>query len=294
MRPHPADHGGFPVPRGRTAGTTGLSPAGARSAADREIVGGPLGVAASMLPGVECADLCGQKQIAIAPIVAKLGQPPEPAEIARRLAPSGPTNDRSAMSSAEPTRRQSGRGTAATPTTWTGAFGCGLIEIGPMSGGATRRYGSGHIYEGLNEALREIADSYAALEWSRSRSEWGRGPVTTPAERRGRAGGPNRRRHRHTEERDETGGAPARTEPAMEPSSPPPRAPGRQGARHASLDPHGRVDVQCRRSCSLRYRACLARCRDQPISGGGYDACSYECSDGSLTCRGACGASRRP
>src|SRR5262249_51538950 len=46
---------------------------------DREIVGGPLGVAASVLPGVECSDLCTQKRISIAPIMAKLGRPPDPA-----------------------------------------------------------------------------------------------------------------------------------------------------------------------------------------------------------------------
>ena len=61
---------------------------------DREIVGGPFGVAASVLPGVECADLCTQKRISIVPIMAKLGRPPDPATIAHRLAPSGPTNDR--------------------------------------------------------------------------------------------------------------------------------------------------------------------------------------------------------
>src|SRR5262249_42466435 len=61
---------------------------------NREIVGGPLGVAASVLPGVECADLCIQKQISIAPIVARLGRPPEPGEIAPRVAPSGPGSAR--------------------------------------------------------------------------------------------------------------------------------------------------------------------------------------------------------
>src|SRR5262249_17380582 len=59
---------------------------------DREIVGGPLGVAASVLPGVECADLCTQRRISIEPIMARLGRPPDPADIAHRIAPSGPAN----------------------------------------------------------------------------------------------------------------------------------------------------------------------------------------------------------
>jgi hypothetical protein len=46
--------------------------------------------------------------------------------------------------------------------------------------------------------------------------------------------------------------------------------------------------VGCRRSCSLKERSCLARCRDQPITGGGYDACTYECQDASVGCRGTC------
>ena len=61
---------------------------------DREIVGGPFGVAASVLPGVECADLCTQRRILIELIMARLGRPPDPAEIARRMAPSGPANSR--------------------------------------------------------------------------------------------------------------------------------------------------------------------------------------------------------
>src|SRR4029077_10304115 len=61
---------------------------------DREIVGGSLGGAASMLAGVECADLCTKQRVSGAPIMAKLAPPPDPAEIARRIAPSGPINYR--------------------------------------------------------------------------------------------------------------------------------------------------------------------------------------------------------
>ena len=57
------------------------------------------------------------------------------------------------------------------------------VEIGPVSGGygGTRRYGSGNIYDGLEETLEEIGDRYAALEWTRFEREWGRSPATTGA-----------------------------------------------------------------------------------------------------------------
>ena len=256
---------------------------------NREIVGGPLGVAASVLPGVECADLCTQKRISIAPIVERLGRPPEPAEIARRIAPSGPVSARARYDvrrAYEDAVRSRYHQYAAYLTQQ--LSDADYVEIGPVSGGygGTRRYGSGHIYDGLEEALEEIGDRYAALEWTRFEREWGRSPATT-----GGGGTPARR--------PESSPAPAPAPPAgegQEPIPTPPAAPpapvhqAEKPAAPAASPPMAEADqVRCRRSCSLRYRACLARCRDQPVTGGGYDACAYDCSDSSLSCRGACG-----
>jgi hypothetical protein len=266
---------------------------------DREIVGGPLGVAASMLPGVECADLCTQKRISVAPIMAKLGRPPDPAEIARRIAPSGPTNYRVR----DVVRRTYEEAVQSRYRSYAQYLSAELsdadyVEIGPVSGGGTRRYGSGHIYEGVEEALSEMADSYAALEWTRFEREWGRVPGTT------RAGTPRG----SSAQRPDSPAAPAPTGEGDE-ESPGPVPAGRPngpaappGSVHEAEKPSAApastpvagADVTCRRSCSLRYSACLARCRDQPITGGAYDACAYECSDSSLSCRGACGTLAAP
>jgi hypothetical protein len=266
---------------------------------DREIVGGPLGVAASVLPGVECSDLCTQKRISIAPIVAKLGRPPDPAEIARRIAPSGPANYRVR----DVVRRTYEEAVQSRYRSYAQYLSEELsdadyVEIGPASGGGTRRYSSGHIYEGVEEALSQIADSYAALEWTRFEREWGRVPGTT------RAGAPRGSAPRPdsqaapapTGEGDAEGAAPVPDGRPNAPAAPP-------GSVHQAEKPSttpastpvARADeVTCRRSCSLRYSACLARCRDQPITGGAYDACSYECSGSSLSCRGACGTVASP
>jgi hypothetical protein len=265
--------------------------------ADREIVGGSLGVAASVLPGVECADLCTQKRISVAPIMAKLGRPPDPGEIARRVAPSGPSNTRvrdmvrRAYEEAVQSRYRSYARYVSEELS-----DADYVEIGPARGGGTRRYNSGHIYEGVEEALSEMADSYAALEWTRFEREWGHVPGTTRA---GTSRG-------SSAQRPDSPVAPARTGEGDEegtgqvPAAPPdgPAAPA--GPVHQAEKPSparastGAGDVTCRRSCSLRYSACLARCRDQPVTGGAYDACSYECSDSSLSCRGACGAIAAP
>jgi hypothetical protein len=247
---------------------------------DREIVGGPLGVAASVLPGVECADLCTQRRISIEPIMARLGRPPDPAEIARRVAPSGPANARvrdNARRAYEEAVRSRYRSYAQYLSQE--LSDADYVEIGPVSGGG-RRYYSGSIYVGVAEAFNEMADRYASLEWSRFEREWARAPAT------GTRGTPARS--------PESPAAPA--EKGEEPLPTPPAAtpgPVHQADKPSAPPaptPIAEADqVRCRRSCSLRYRACLARCRDQPVTGGGYDACAYECSDGSVSCRGACG-----
>jgi hypothetical protein len=251
---------------------------------DREVVAGPLGVAASTLPGVECADVCTKKQISIQPINARLGKPPSPAAFARRLAPSGPTN----AQLREVVRRAYSDAVRARYRDYAHYLDQELaeadyIEIGPVGGGATRRYGSGRIYGGLENALGEMADSYAALEWSRFDRVWGRTPPGTAPPRE------------EPEPKAPAAPAPAEEEkgsvaaPSPEHQTEKPAAPSKASTTIAGAD-----DVRCRRSCSLRYRACLARCRDQPISSGQYDACAYECSDGSLTCRNGCGSAASP
>jgi hypothetical protein len=264
---------------------------------DREIVGGSLGVAASVLPGVECADLCTQKRISVAPIMTKLGRPPDPAEIARRLAPAGPTNYRVR----DVVRRAYEEAVQSRYRSYAKYLSDQLadadyVEIGPARGGGGRRYNSGHIYEGVEEAMSQMADSYAALEWTRFEREWGRVPGTT---RGGTPGGSSPQRPGSpaapapTGEGDGEGAVPVPAGPPSGPAAPGPpvHEAEKPPATRAST---GTGDVTCRRSCSLRYSACLARCRDQPITGGAYDACSYECSDSSLSCRGACGAIAAP
>jgi hypothetical protein len=252
---------------------------------DREVVGGPFGVAASTLPGVECSDLCVKRQISLAPIVTQLGPPPNPADVARRLAPSGPINDR-LREVVRSTYEQEVRARYRRYADYLDRelADADYVEIGPAKGGPTRRYGSGSIYDGLDDAMGEIADNYAALEWSRFERQWGRGSAAP------RAGQPR---------------------PSTGPDSPPAPAPAEAGeepgtvqgtarpTEKAPASPPSTVvaggdDVTCRRPCGLRYRACLARCRNQPVSGGEYDACAYDCSDGSLTCRGACGTVASP
>src|SRR5262249_54240270 len=160
------------------------------------------------------------------------------------------------------------------------------VEIGPVGGGYGRRYYRGSIYVGVAEALNEMADSYASLEWSRFEREWGgapapTGPRGTPAQRPESPAAPAPTRQ------GGEGPEPLPTPPAATPA--PVHQADKPSAQPASTPIAEADQVRCRRSCNLRYRACLARCRDQPVTGGGYDACSYECSDSSLSCRGACG-----
>src|SRR5262249_10171252 len=155
---------------------------------DREIVGGPFGVAASVLPGVECADLCTQRRISIEPIMARLGRPPDPAEIARRMAPSGPAHSR-VRANVRRTHEEAGGSRYRSYAQYLAQelSDADYVEIGPP-GGYGNRYYSGSIYVGVAQELGEMADSYAALEWGRFEREWGRGAAPT-----GERGAPARR-----------------------------------------------------------------------------------------------------
>jgi hypothetical protein len=271
----------------------------------REAVGKTL--ERQLTAGFPCADdgtgAC-TKRVRITPITAQLGQPPDPAEIALRMAPSGPTDEvvrgrvRRAYGEAVRTRYRIYADYLADQL-WDADW----IEVSPATGyGPTRRYGRPHIAEGLEETLTDMADGYTALEWARFEREWARGPVAV------RARPPRAARASPTPARtappptEEAGGAPAAPLPAEPPKgaagTPPAQAAGAPASSTAATPasaPTAAVDdVPCRRSCSLRYRACLARCRDQPVSGGEYDACTYECSGSALTCRNTCGARAAP
>lgn len=266
---------------------------------DREVIGGDLGVVASVLPGVQCTDVCPTR-ISIAPIVAKLGKPPTPEAIARHMSYSSASgNDRlrqdvrRAYDDAVHSRyRQyadylSGQLSVAD---W--------VEVTPPGRvGGTRRYEGGDIVYGVHAALTEIAGSYAALEWARF--ERGGAPAATGKRApRGKAGAapdaPSEDAEVPAEEPDTA--EPDAPTAVMEPGPMP--APGdrvdKPETTRTSAETATRADFGCRRSCSLKYRSCLARCRDQPITGGGYDACTYECNGSSLACRGACDAPASP
>jgi hypothetical protein len=251
-----------------------------------------------------CADDSGEacsKRVRITPIAAQLGEPPDPAEIALRMAPSGPTDDRVRGR----VRRAYGDAVRTRYRIYADyltdqLFTADWIEVTPVSGdGPTRRYRAGHIAEGLEEALTEMADTYTALEWARFEHEWLRAPVAVRARppRASRAATqppvPSERAvdaataAPSTEQTNGPAPTPGSTHEAGKPSA---TSPSKSAATPASASAAAADDVPCRRSCSLRYRACLARCRDQPISGGEYDACTYECSGSALTCRGTCGA----
>src|SRR4029453_1990857 len=76
-----------------------------------------------------------------------------------------------------------------------------------------------------------------------------------------------------TEQTNGPAPTPGSTQGAGKPSA---TSPSKSAATPASASAAEADDVPCRRSCSLRYRACLARCRDQPIRGGKYDAGPYD------------------
>ena len=169
----------------------------------------------------------------VAPIMARLGRPPDPAEIARRVAPSGPSNTRvrdmvrRAYEEAVQSRYRSYAQYVSEELS-----DADYVEIGPARGGGTRRYNSGHIYEGVEEALSEMADSYAALEWTRFEREWGRVPGTTRA---GTSRGSSAQRPdspvapARTGEGDEEGTGPVPAAPPDGPAAPGgPRASGRE------------------------------------------------------------------
>jgi len=238
------------------------------------------------------------RQVSLVPIETQLGRPPEPEEVARRIAPSGPTSEqartdvRHAYTDAIWVRYRRYADYVARQLS-----GADYVEVAPVEGGPMERYR--RVGDGLDDAMRDIADSYAALEWTRFEREWGRAPVVTGTRAPRAAPGPRPQSPAApapAEERGETGGATASTGSTDAPASAPgaPHGAEKASTRGTSTAATEADDVRCRRSCSLRYRACLARCRDQPITGGGYDACAYECSDGSLSCRGACGTVAAP
>src|SRR5262249_60229653 len=86
-------------------------------------------------------DLGSKGRISTEPIMARLGRPPEPAEIARRVAPSGPANPwvrdnaRRAYEEAVRSRYRSYAEYLSQELS-----DADYVEIGPPSGGYGRRY----------------------------------------------------------------------------------------------------------------------------------------------------------
>ena len=260
---------------------------------DREVIGGALGVVASALPGLQCADSCTAR-ISIAPIAAQLGEPPTPEQIARRMARGRLADERVRHD----VRRAFDDEVHSRYRRYADYISVQLrdadwVEIAPPGGvGETRRYGRGEVDEGVRAALTEMADSYAAVEWARFERALAPepdpkpevAPRPDPAPATPPPNVPARVR-----------GAASDQPKAAEPPPPPAEArpatgPGRQVQKTAAAPAAVATasNVGCRRSCSLQYRSCLARCRDQPITGGGYDACTYKCQDASGVCRGTC------
>jgi hypothetical protein len=139
-----------------------------------------------------------------------------------------------------------------------------------------------------------MADSYAALEWARFERalapEPDPKPEVAPRPDRAPAAPPPNAPARVL-------GAASNQPKAAKPPPPPAEArpatgPGRQVQQKTAAAPAAVETASnhfvCRRSCSLKHSSCLARCRDQPITGGAYDACTYECQDATVVCRGTC------
>ena len=262
---------------------------------DREVVGGPLGVVASALPGLQCADSCTAR-ISIAPIAAQLGKPPTPEEIARRMARGRLADERVRHDvrrafDDQVHSRYRRYADYITEQLWDADW----IEIAQPGGvPETRRYGHGEVDDGVRAALTEMAGSYAALEWARFERalapEPDPKPKVAPRPDPAPAAPP-------PDVPAQVPGAASDQPKAAEPPSPPTEArpatgPGVRQVQKTAAAPAAVATasnhVGCRRSCNLKHRSCLARCRDQPITGGGYDACTYECQDASAVCRGTC------
>src|SRR5262245_28937244 len=260
---------------------------------DREVVGGPLGVVASALPGLQCADSCAAR-ISIAPIADQLGKPPTPEQTARgmargRLADERVRHDLRRAFEDEVLSRYRRYADYISAQLWDADW----VEIAPSgSVGETRRYGRGQVDEGVHAAFTEMAGSYAALEWARFERALAPEPEPKP-EVRPRPDPAPAAPPRHGPARVHA----ASDQPkAAEPPPPPAEARLATGtgpqvqktAAGTAAVGTASDDVGCRRSCNLKYRSCLARCRVQPISGGVYDACTYDCQDATTTCRGTC------
>jgi len=263
---------------------------------DREIVGGDLGVMASVLPGVQCPAVCSRR-VSVAPIAATLGGPPLPEQFARRLSPSSPTETsvRRAYENAIHDRYRRYADYVSRQIA-----GADFVEIAPMHGRSYTRYSGASVDYGVHVAFAEIARNYASLEWRRFERGLAPSSVATresapqPGGRRGKAAAPPADTPSPPEDAPAEPpeiAAPAVPAPSLPPSSAEkPPAPRPAAAQEASSG----GGVGCRRTCHLRYRSCLARCRDRPITGGEYDACTYDCTGSASTCRAGCGAPATP
>ena len=276
----------------------GLNPATCMSMAnrdDREVVGGPLGVVASALPGVQCADSCAA-QISIAPIAAQLGKPPTPEQMVRGMARGRLADERVRQD----VRRAFDDEVHSRYRRYADYISAQLgnadwVEIAPPDGvGETRRYGRGEVDEGVHAALTEMAGNYAALEWGRFERALSPEPDPKPEVVARPHPAPAAPPPPHAPAR--VRGAASHQRKAAKPPPPPAEArpvtgPGwqvQQPVAASATVGTASGDVVCRRSCNLKQRSCLARCRDQAITDGSYDTCTDECHDAEVLCRGTC------
>jgi len=209
--------------------------------------------------GIRCPE--GGCAVSIEPVETYLGAPPQPEAVAARVAPAGLD---------DPVRREQARRVffeevRARYRLWGDHVverlrDVEVVEIVDLGDrGNVRRHRSGRISEGVQDALGRVADRYASHEWARF--EQARATPSRPARR------PARRRAR--------------------PAAVPPPAPA---APEPAQTDAGAGTTRCRQACTLRNRACLARCRNEPVTGGAYDACAYECGADELECEARCDA----
>jgi hypothetical protein len=166
------------------------------------------------------------------------------------------------------------------------------------------RYREDRVPGGLDETLVAMGDRYAAVEWNqflRQRPPQVASRTTGKAEhavaRTGAGDSSGDGGGARTRSEAMVGPMPEQPAPDAPRASPPPAAPAapepapspgadERAVSVAALSP----EPPCRRACGLRGRVCIAACREQPVSGGHYDACARACEDDAVACRGRCKA----
>jgi hypothetical protein len=243
----------------------------------------PSGDAASLTRCRERAD-----QMKVAPIALRLGKPPRPADIARREAPSG-IDDPAARERARAAYADAVRERYRTYATYVAGQLAGVdwIDITDADD-VVHRYRGHDIAGGLDVTLVAMGDRYGAVEWNqflRERPPEAAARAPAPAEHPAARTAPAERTTRSGEL---VGPLPEEPKPeAVREKTEPPAAesgPDEPAVSVSALSP----GPPCRRSCVVRSRVCVAGCREQPVSGGGYTPCMQACEDDAAACRERC------